>query len=286
MQQFAILSSLKNWLSALSLRLILGILLNALLLHSIIYVTYPVANFDWNKAQLLYVLIFFGFVPLVTLAWGIFSPASWSKQTFILQSVILLHAFAALCFGLAAWLNIFSKAQADPLVAILAVGLAVFLDIALFAMAPTKKATPTQISAYKKGIVIIGGGSLVALFGWSYANIGIVAWQAERHAYGNPYCIEVATNDLTTQEITNLFQLSGLKLRAPALAPAGAATTTYMHAFHAILVIDGPSGREEKNWTYYGQTFEPITDKARRSKAIPRTHCEPKMNFFRQVSMW
>jgi hypothetical protein len=277
-----IFNILKTARRELPFRLWLGILINAFLAFNIVWETHPIAGDTWTKDSFVQVSGLC-FVPIATLVWAILSPPSWQHQALFLRRVIQMHALAALCIALASCAEKFSLLTIQQgYGSLVIVGWIFFLvDLGLLTLLPKDGSPQNQVCAYRKRFVVVVGGALLVLFGWSYGNAALVAWQAEKLSRGYPYCIEVAVNHYRTEEISNLLQLRGLQMQTP----WGGGSTSYQFVFHAILVTAGPSETEFRNWTYRGQTFVLIPSETRRLLHF-RTSCKPKIDFVGRISIW
>jgi multisubunit Na+/H+ antiporter MnhB subunit len=238
---------------------------------------------EWRKSEVeLSLAIFFG--PIATPAWAAYFPNSWQSKLPALRSLIQIHALIALCIMLAACaefnLTTIGIGYRAPGVGFIA-GTIFIADISLLALVPSRKASPNQLQLYKDSFAVIIGGTAIAIFCWSFVNIGLVGWQAQSLSTGSPYCIQVAAGPHGGyKEITSLFDLGGLKMRTPYTRGG---MDEYQFAFHAVLVIAEPDHTKLMNWTYWRQTFVPISNADSLHVSVA---CKPRPNFAREIPVW
>src|SRR5579859_2208929 len=107
-------------------------------------------------------------------------------------------------------------------------------------------------------IILMAIGLLVV---WPFAQIGLIAAQAQYLANGRPYCIEVSSDrPLYYRPVGSLLELNGLVLHAPFINGGGSGSTGSLQlTFHALLAVDKRSAPEWRNWSYWHQHFDRLT---------------------------
>jgi len=116
--------------------------------------------------------------------------------------------------------------------------------------------------------------------GWPFAQIGLIAAQAQYYANGRPYCIDVSGRRLQYRPICSLLELNGFSLQAPFISSSGSGSHGFMQwTFHSVLAIDNGRAREWRNWSYWHQHFDLLTLEQARATALYDTACQPQMDF-------
>jgi hypothetical protein len=136
-----------------------------------------------------------------------------------------------------------------------------------------------DVHTYRTFQLRLAGGALAAIAIWSFANIGLVAGQAQYLANGRPYCIQMAGRGYGYKPVTSLLDMNGLRLRALSDEhgiPVG---------FHALLVVDTGNGLEARNWSYLFQYFVRIKQDPRvRSDWLQS--CQLRKDYALQLPAW
>jgi hypothetical protein len=84
--------------------------------------------------------------------------------------------------------------------------------------------------------------ALIALALWPFAQIGLIAVQAEYYAFGRPYCIQLSSERaFQYKAVTSLLQLNAFNLQAPYVHVSGSMGDTQF-TFHAVLAVETGSG--------------------------------------------
>jgi hypothetical protein len=131
---------------------------------------------------------------------------------------------------------------------------------------------------------------ILALIGmaivWPFAQIGLIAVQAQYFANGRPYCIESSGNRfLLYKPIGSLVELNGLALRAPFVNtgnPIGSGSGSHgviQSNFHALLAVDTGSTPEWRNWSYWNQHFDQLTPQQVKDNLLYEVDCQPRVDF-------
>jgi hypothetical protein len=116
---------------------------------------------------------------------------------------------------------------------------------------------------------------------WPFAQIGLVAAQAQYCANGRPYCIEMSgVRFLHYRPAGSLLQLNGFSLRAPFVSSSGSGSHSFMQwTFHALLAIDTGSKPEWRNWSYWHQHFDRLTPEQAKATGLYDVACRPQADF-------
>jgi hypothetical protein len=117
---------------------------------------------------------------------------------------------------------------------------------------------------------------------WPFAQIGLIAAQAQYYANGRPYCIEVYSSDpiLYYKPIGSLLEFNGFELYAPFVNGGGSGSTGSLQwTFHALLAIETGSAPEWRNWLYWHQHFDRLTPQQARATHLYRPDCRPQADF-------
>jgi hypothetical protein len=122
---------------------------------------------------------------------------------------------------------------------------------------------------------------------WPFAQIGLIAAQAQYFAGGRPYCIEVSGDRfLSYRPVGSLVELNGLTLYAPFVNSSGSGSHSFMQwAFHAVLVVDIGSTIEWRNWSYWHQHFDRLTPQQAKAIGLYAPVCPPETNFIQSLPL-
>jgi hypothetical protein len=114
----------------------------------------------------------------------------------------------------------------------------------------------TAMRRRTKIIFAVTGVALV----WPFAQIGLIAAQAQYYADRRPYCIEVSGRRFQYRPVSSLLELNGFSLQAPFISSSGSCSHGFMQwTFHAVLAIDTGTATEWRNWSYWHQHFDLLT---------------------------
>jgi hypothetical protein len=114
---------------------------------------------------------------------------------------------------------------------------------------------------------------------WPFAQIGLIAAEAQYFANGRPYCIEVASDGFVYYKpVTSLLELNGLTLRAP-YVNSGGSVGFVQFTFHALLVIETGSAPEWRNWSYWKQHFDRLSPLQAKATRLYSVECLPRVDF-------
>jgi hypothetical protein len=105
-----------------------------------------------------------------------------------------------------------------------------------------------------------------------------VEWRALAVADSYPYCLQVPSDYIGRYKtVTRAAELAGLGMQVP--FTTGGASGEYQFAFHAVLVIRNGGSDEFYNWSYFAQSFVPVSDSPVKGLHLSAV-CEPIVAFF------
>jgi hypothetical protein len=114
---------------------------------------------------------------------------------------------------------------------------------------------------------------------WPFAQIGLIAAQAQYFANGRPYCIQVSSGRfLQYRPVLSLLELKWASLRAPYYDSSGSMGLAQW-TFHALLTIDTGSIPEWRNWSYWHQHFDRLTPLQAKATHLYDVDCQPQADF-------
>jgi hypothetical protein len=124
---------------------------------------------------------------------------------------------------------------------------------------------------------------ILALIGvaivWPFAQIGLIAAQAQYLANGRSYCVEVSSvRALSYRPAASLLELNGLTLSAPYVESSGSMGLAQW-TFHALLAIDKGGAPEWRNWSYWHQHFDLLTPQQAKATHLYDVDCQPQSDF-------
>ncbi|MES2193882.1 MAG: hypothetical protein V4517_05665 [Pseudomonadota bacterium] len=131
-----------------------------------------------------------------------------------------------------------------------------------------------------KIILAVIGVALV----WPFAQIGLIAAQAQYYANGRPYCIEVSRDHFRYRPVASLLELNGFTLEAPD-SPPGGSRGSVQYTFHALLAIDAGGAMEWRNWSYWHQHFDRLTPRQVEVHRIYGVECLPQVDFILKLPL-
>jgi|SRR5665213_2756331 len=116
---------------------------------------------------------------------------------------------------------------------------------------------------------------------WPFAQVGLIAAQAQYYADGRPYCIEVSGDRfLHYRPVASWLELNGFTLRAPFFNGGGSGSTGSLQwTFHALLALDSPMAPEWRNWSNWHQHFDRLTLQQVKATHLYRLECQPETDF-------
>lgn len=117
---------------------------------------------------------------------------------------------------------------------------------------------------------------------WPFAQIGIIAAQAQYFAKGRPYCIQVDRDDrsLYYKPVGSLMEMNGLTMYAPFVNGGGSGDHGWLQwTFHAVLAIDAGGALEWRNWSYWHQHFDRLTPQQAEAAHLWKADCQPQADF-------
>ncbi len=273
---FRVAGIILNWGRSLA-----GALLCAVSISYFIWSIHHSSGGSWSVFGLL-LSIGIMFAPLAMLAWSVVAKSEWRVSSYIwVRRLIQFHIAAMFVLGLLAVL--FGHLIA---IAVILARIAWVLPIDLFILllSPWKKAEVAHVTFYRYAVLLLGGGTFAGLFIWSYANIGIVAWQAEATADNRSYCLQVkGYNRERYRSVTSLMDLHGVRMQTP-YSGGGNTSATWQWSYHAVLLVEADGVLEWWNWSYRQQRFVPTFYLGKRViTKEPPAPCDLKVNFVRQL---
>jgi hypothetical protein len=209
---------------------------------------HPDAANDWNARDALSWIALL-FAPLALMLWVIVAGPRWRSEGLRwTRRVVQWHAVLALF--LAPFGALFGVGPLSVFIAGLAV---VLLNSTLLILGPKASSNSDVLEVFRYTALGFAGGSLVGLFGWSFAIMGLMVRQAEAIADGRPYCLQVGTDRMGIYKpVTSLFDLRGLKLRAPGvLRIPNNPSWGVIRNYHAVLAVEADNGVVDWwNWSH------------------------------------
>ena len=123
-------------------------------------------------------------------------------------------------------------------------------------------------------LAVIGVGLVLP-----FAQIGLIAAQAQYYANGRPYCIEVSGDHFRQyRPVGSLLELNGLTLEAPYVNSGGSMGFEQL-TFHALLAIDTGGELEWRNWSYWNLHFDRLTPHQTMTTRLDLPNCQPQAAF-------
>jgi hypothetical protein len=141
--------------------------------------------------------------------------------------------------------------------------------------AQIRKETRAAMRRRTKIILAVIGFAII----WPFAQIGLIAAEAQYFANGRPYCIEVSSDGFVHYKpVTSLLELNGLTLGAPYVNSGGSIGFVQL-TFHALLAIDAGSTSDWCNWSYWHSHFDRLTPQQAKATGLYGVECLPQVNF-------
>jgi hypothetical protein len=136
-----------------------------------------------------------------------------------------------------------------------------------------------EIAMRRRTKIILAVIGVVLL--WPFAQIGLIAAQAQYYANGRRYCIEVSGRPFHYRPVSSLLELNGFSLQAPFISSSGSGSHGFMQwTFHAVLAIDTGSATEWRNWSYWHQHFDLLTPQQAKAMDLDGVEeCQPQADF-------
>jgi hypothetical protein len=121
---------------------------------------------------------------------------------------------------------------------------------------------------------------------WPFAQIGLIAAQAQYYANGRPYCMDTSGGRGRYRPVSSLLELNGFSLQAPFIDGSGSGSHSFMQwTFHALLAIDTGSAPEWRNWSYWHQHFDLLTLEQARATGLSGAACQPQTDFLLKLPL-
>lgn len=234
---------------------------------------FPTSARGWDPSRTITALLVV-FAPLAMMASALLPGVDAQTSHRWVRRIIMAHA--ALAFGLSPVACGAGMAGYD-----VGIGLGVFaffagcIDALVLTTSPYRDAPRDVVRVYRWSLLSLAAA--VPL--WSFANIGIVAWQATRIAGDEPYCLQVqrSVRGGGYKPLESILGMNGLVMRAVK------GRHLYM-SYHAVLVVG--TGRDQRmfNWSYRRQSFMPA--RAGDYLALSdRPACDPRPSFLSSLPL-
>jgi hypothetical protein len=225
---------------------------------------HPDSSTDWDTPTIIVWTVAL-FAPLALAIWSLIAWPSWrSRALWWTRLLIACHLVLAATIPPLVLLLGFAYALLQVLEAALG---GVLLDILILVLGPPASSAPKVLRLYGRSLLALSSVGLGALFAWSFATIGLVAWQAETTAGEQRYCMTVPVDsEAHYRPVASLFDLRGLKLRAP-VTPSVAGAPGSRRSNHLLLHVangadpkhteDGEDHLTFWHWSYRRWRFLP-----------------------------
>jgi hypothetical protein len=193
----------------------------------------------------------------------------------LMKRAVAVHFGLSLIVGLAVVVGQFGYVVGQFMV------LAALVDLPILLLAQGRIDNPSAVKLLHMAVVSSVAGPIAGLFLWSALNIKIVEWRALAVAGSHPYCVQVPEDHHGRYKtVTQLGELAGLRMQTP--FTNGGGSSDYQFAFHAVLLVRKGEGDEFYNWSYFAQSFVPVSDRAVTALHL-RAYCEPIFAFFDEL---
>jgi hypothetical protein len=121
---------------------------------------------------------------------------------------------------------------------------------------------------------------------WPFAQIVLIAAQAQHVANGRPYCVAVAGDRfLYYWPVTSLLQMNGVTMYAPSFE-GDSGSGSLQWTFHAVLLVDTGSTPEWRNWSYRHQHFDRLTPQQAKAMRLYEPECEPQPDYVLKLPLF
>jgi hypothetical protein len=225
---------------------------------------HPDSSTNWDAPTIIVCTVAL-FAPLVLAIWSLIAWPSWrGRALWWTRRLIACHLILTAATPLLVLSSYFVYALLQVLEAALG---GVLLDILVLVLGPPASSAPKVLRLYASSLLALSAAGLGALFTWSFATIGLVAWQAETTAGEQRYCMTVPVDsEAHYRPVASLFDLRGLKLRAP-VTPSVAGAPGSRRSNHLLLHVangadpkhteDGEDHLTFWHWSYRQWRFLP-----------------------------
>ncbi|RFB82150.1 hypothetical protein B5K08_31060 [Rhizobium leguminosarum bv. trifolii] len=238
---------------------------------------HPIAYYSWHLPTVLMGLLCFS-GPIVAFAISAGALILDQSASRLMKRAVALHFGMSLVVSLVVWV----MDQFSPAIWLFTL-LAGLVDLPILALAPGRIDSPRAVKLLHMVVVSSVAGPIAGLFLWSALNITIVEWRARAVAGSHPYCMQVPKDYLGQYKaVTQRAELAGLRMQTP--FTNGGGSTDYQFAFHAVLVVRKGGGDQFYNWSYFAQSFVPVSERAINGLALLSADCEPIVAFFDELN--
>jgi hypothetical protein len=237
---------------------------------------HPIAYYSWHLTNVLIGLLWFS-GPLM--AFAISAGALFLDQpaSRLMKRAVAVHFGVSLVVSLV----VLATHQFSPAIGLFIL-LAALVDLPILALAPGRIDSPRAVKLLHTVVATSVAGPIAGLFLWSALNIKIVEWRVLAAAGSYPYCVQVPEDYLGRYKaVTQRAELAGLRMQTP--FTNGGGSDDFQFAFHAVLVVRKSGGDQFYNWSYFAQSFVPVSDRAINGLHL-RADCEPIVAFFDKLN--
>ncbi|MBB4233582.1 hypothetical protein [Rhizobium esperanzae] len=237
---------------------------------------HPIAYYSWDLTTVLMCLLWFS-GPLMAFAISAGALILDQPASRLMKRAVAVHFGVSLVVGLV----VLVTHQFDLAIGLFTL-LAALIDLPILALAPGRIDSPRTVKLLHMAVVSSVAGPIAGLFLWSALNVRIVEWRALAVAGSHPYCVQVPKDYLGRYKtVTQRAELAGLRMQTP--FTNGGGSTDYQFAFHAVLVVRKGGGDQFYNWSYFAQSFVPVSDRSQNGLTL-RADCEPILAFFDELN--
>lgn len=237
---------------------------------------HPIAYDSWDIITVLAGLLWCS-GPLIAFAVSAGALILDQPASRLMKQAVAVHFGVSLVVGLA----VLVTHRGNPVIGLFLL-LAALVDLPILALAPGRIDSPRAAKLLHIIVLSSVAGPIAGLFLWSALNIEIVEWRALAVAGSDPYCVQVPEDNLGRYKaVTQQTELTGLRMQTP--FTNGGGSTDYQFAFHAVLVVSKDNRDRFYNWSYFAQSFVPVSDGSINGLGL-RADCEPVVAFFHKFN--
>ncbi|RFB84787.1 hypothetical protein B5K11_32115 [Rhizobium leguminosarum bv. trifolii] len=237
---------------------------------------HPIAYHSWDLTAVLMCLLWFS-GPLMAFAISVGALILGRPASRLMRRAVTVHFGMSLAVAPMVWVT----DQFSPAIWLFVL-LAGLVDLPILALAPGRIDSPRAFKLLHMMVISSVAGPIAGLFLWSVLNIKIVEWRALAVAGSHPYCVQVPKDYVGRYKAVTLWaELAGLRMQTP--FTNGGGSSDYQLAFHAVLVVRKGGGDQFYNWSYFAQSFVPVSERAINGLALS-ADCEPIVAFFDELN--